>query len=144
MASDFKIAITHSSGLAKDEVEKMVSDARSHEAEDKARREEIEGRNRLENLAYQMEKLIKDNKEKLSAGIAKEIEDAIAEAHKIRESGSAAEVKAAAEKLEKASHRAAEELYKSAGQAQGPGPGGDKPKDEPKKDDVVDAEFKQV
>jgi molecular chaperone DnaK len=138
-----KITITHSSGLAKDEVEKMVADARSHEAEDKARREEVEGRNRLENLAYQMEKVLKDNKEKLSAGIAKEIEDGVAEAHRIREKGSADEVKAAFEKLEKVSHRAAEELYKSAGQAQESG--GEKPKDEgPKKDDVVDAEFKQV
>jgi molecular chaperone DnaK len=138
-----KITITHSSGLAKDEVEKMVTDARSHEAEDKARREEVEGRNRLENLAYQMEKVLKDNKEKLSAGIAKEIEDGVAEAHRIREKGSADEVKAAFEKLEKVSHRAAEELYKSAGQAQESG--GEKPKDEgPKKDDVVDAEFKQV
>jgi molecular chaperone DnaK len=138
-----KITITHSSGLAKDEVEKMVADAGAHEAEDKARREEIESRNRLENLAYQMEKLIKENKEKLPAAIAKEIEEAVAEAHKIRETGAPGEVKAAFERLEKASHRAAEELYKSAGP--GPGPGGDKPKDEgPKKDDVVDAEFKQV
>ncbi|HSB19164.1 MAG TPA: molecular chaperone DnaK [Anaeromyxobacteraceae bacterium] len=138
-----KITITHSSGLAKDEVEKMVADAHSHEAEDKARREEIENRNRLENLAYQMEKLLKDNKEKLSAAAAKEIEEAVAEAHRVREKGTADEVKAASSRLEKASHRAAEELYKSAGQ--GPGPGGEKPKDEgPKKDDVVDAEFKQV
>jgi molecular chaperone DnaK len=84
-----KITISHSSGLSKDEVEKMVADARSHEAEDKKRREEVEQRNRAENLAYQMEKLLKDNKEKLSAGVAKEIEDAIAEVHKVREKGSA-------------------------------------------------------
>ncbi len=138
-----KITITHSSGLVKDEVEKMVADARTHETEDKARREEIESRNRLENLAYQMEKLLRENKEKLSAPSAKEIEEAVAEAHRVREKGSVDEVKAASERLEKASHRAAEELYKSAGQAQGSG--GEKPKDEgPKKDDVVDAEFKQV
>ncbi len=73
-----KITITHSSGLDKDEVEKMVADARAHEAEDKQRREEIEQRNRAENLAYQMEKLLKDNKEKLPAPMVKEIEDAIA------------------------------------------------------------------
>jgi molecular chaperone DnaK len=139
-----KITITHSSGLAKDEVEKMVTDAKSHESEDKARREEIEQRNRAENLAYQMEKLLKENKEKLSAGIVKEIEDAIAEVHKVREKGTAEEVKAAAEKLERASHKAAEELYKSAGPT-GPGaPGAEPPKEEKKKDDVVDAEFKQV
>jgi molecular chaperone DnaK len=142
-----KITITHSSGLAKGEVEKMVADARDHESEDKARREEIEQRNRAENLAYQMEKLLKDNKDKLQAATAKEIEDAIQEVHKVREKGEAAEVKAAMEKLERASHKAAEELYKSAApggdgqQPPGGAPGGGEPK---KKDDVVDAEFKQV
>jgi molecular chaperone DnaK len=140
-----KITISHSSGLAKDEVEKMVADAQSHEAEDKQRREEIEQRNRAENLAYQMEKLIRENREKLPAATVKEIEDAVAEVHKIREKGSADEVKAAMEKLERASHKAAEELYKSAapGGPAGAAPGGPPPEDK-KKDDVVDAEFKQV
>ncbi len=137
-----KITITHSSGLAKDEVEKMVADARSHETEDKARREEIEARNRLENLAYQTEKLVKENKEKLSAETAGKLEEAVAEAHKVREKGSLDEVKAATEKLEQASHKAAEDLYKSAGPG-APPPGGAAP-EEKKKDDVVDAEFKQV
>jgi molecular chaperone DnaK len=147
---DARVTITHSSGLAKDEVEKMVSDARSHEAEDKKRREEIETRNRAENLAYQMEKLVKENKEKLPAEIVKEIEDGIAEVHKVREKGTAEEVKAAMEKLEKASHKAAEQLYKSAPAegapgAAGPAPeaGAAKPEGE-KQGDVVDAEFKQV
>jgi molecular chaperone DnaK len=142
-----KITITHSSGLAKDEVEKMVSDARSHEAEDKKRREEVEQRNRAENLAYQMEKLLKENREKLQAGTAKEIEDAVAEVHKVREKGEADEVKRAMERLEKASHKAAEELYKGAAPAGGPQDGGPGPAPgagEPKKDNVVDAEYKQV
>ena len=143
-----KITITHSSGLAKDEVEKMVSDARTHEADDKKRREEVEQRNRAENLAYQMEKLLKENKEKLSSGTAKELEDLVAEAHRVRERGTADEVKAALEKLEKASHKAAEELYRAAGAAPGPAPGAQPgaapPQDKPKGDDVVDAEFKQV
>ena len=107
-----KITITHSSGLAKDEVEKMVTDARAHEADDKKRREEVEQRNKAENLAYQMEKLLKENKEKLSAETAKEVEDAVAALHAVREKGTAEEVKAAADRLEKASHKAAEELYK--------------------------------
>mgnify|MGYP001279722576 CR=1 FL=1 len=133
-----------SSGLAKDEVEKMVADARSHEGEDKQKREEVEQRNRAENLAYQMEKLLKENKEKLPAPVVKELEEAVAEVHKVREKGSAEEVKAAVERLERASHKAAEELYKTAGPA-GPGAPGEAPqKDEKKKDDVVDAEFKQV
>jgi molecular chaperone DnaK len=139
-----KITITHSSGLAKDEVEKMVSDARAHESEDKQKREEVEQRNRAENLAYQMEKLLKENREKLSAGAAKEIEEAVAELQKVREKGTAAEVKAAMERVERASHKAAEELYRTAA----PGPGGPDappPGEGKKKDgDVVDAEFKQV
>ena len=74
-----KITISHSSGLAKDEVEKMVNDAASHEAEDKKRREEVELRNQAENLAYQVEKLVKENKEKLGAETVKEMEEAVAE-----------------------------------------------------------------
>ncbi len=142
-----KITITQSSGLAKDEVEKMVADARSHESEDKQRREEVEQRNRAENLAYQMEKLLKDNKDKIPAATVKEIEDAIAEVHKLREKGSADELKTAMDRLEKASHKAAEELYKTAGPGAAPGgpaPQEGEPGEEKKKDNVVDAEFKQV
>ncbi len=143
-----KITITHSSGLAKEEVEKMVADAGAHEAEDKKRREEVEQKNRAENLAYQMEKLLKDNKEKLSAATVSEIEDAVKKVHEVREKGSVDEVKAAAERLEKASHKAAEELYKTAGAA-APGNDGAPPQPPPdaggaKKEDVVDAEYKQV
>ncbi len=146
-----KITITHSSGLAKDEVEKMVADARDHEADDKKRREEVEQKNRAENLAYQMEKLVKDNREKLSAATVSEIEEAVKKVHEVREKGSADEIKAAVEHLEKASHKAAEELYKTAGGAaaseahggpqQQPPPGGEAGG---KKEDVVDAEYKQV
>ncbi len=144
-----KITITHSSGLAKDEVEKMVADASAHEAEDKKRREEVEQKNRAENLAYQMEKLLKDNKEKLSAATVSEIEEAVKKVHEVREKGSVEEVKDAAERLEKASHKAAEELYKTAGAAAAPGNDG-APQQPPsdaggaKKEDVVDAEYKQV
>ncbi len=149
-SKETKITITHSSGLAKDEVEKMVADARDHEAEDKNRREEVEQKNRAENLAYQMEKLLKDNKEKLSAATVSEIEEAVKKLHEVREKGTVDEVKAAVERLEKASHKAAEELYKTAGaaQAQAPGQDGATPQPPPdgggKKEDVVDAEYKQV
>jgi molecular chaperone DnaK len=142
-----KITISHSSGLAKDEVEKMVSDAQSHETEDKQRRDEVEQKNRAENLAYQMEKLLKENKEKLSPTTASEIEDAVKKVHEVREKGSADEVRAAAERLEKASHKAAEELYKNASPPGTPGASGPTPPPPPpgdKKDDVVDAEYKQV
>ncbi len=142
-----KITISHSSGLAKDEVEKMVSDARAHEADDKARREEVELRNRAENLAYQVEKLVKENKEKLGAETVKEMEEAVKAVHDLREKGTTEELKAATERLEKASHKAAEELYKSATPPEGAAPADGSappPAEEKKKDDVVDAEFKQV
>ena len=152
-SKETKITITHSSGLAKDEVEKMVADARSHEGEDKQRREEVELRNKAENLAYQMEKLLKENKEKLGAETVKEVEEAVAAVHAIREKGTAEEVKAATERLEKASHKAAEELYKAGAPAPGAAPGSTAtPTDGApgaaapgaKKDDVVDAEFTEV
>ncbi len=144
-----KVTITQSSGLSKDEVDKMVNDARSHEAEDKKRREEVEVKNRVENLAYQMEKLLKENKEKLPPATVTELEGLVQEAHQVRERGTAEELKAALEKLEKASHKAAEELYKAAGTPPegGAGPAGGAAPREPEKkggDDVVDAEFKQV
>jgi molecular chaperone DnaK len=142
-----KVTITHSSGLAKDEVEKMVADARSHEAEDKARRELIELKNRAENLTYQMEKLVKENKEKLSAEAVKAIEDGVAELNKVREGQDKASLETAMRNLEQASHKAAEELYKTAGAAPGEQPPAGGEANAPgsqatPKEDVVDAEFR--
>jgi len=148
-SKETKITITHSSGLAKDEVEKMVAEAHSHEAEDKKRRDEVEQRNKAEILAYQSEKLIRDSKDKLSAATVKDVEEAIQEVHKVREKGTSDEIKAAVERLERSTHKAAEELYKTADPGAGtgaaaPGAGQAPPEDGKKKDDVVDAEFKQV
>jgi molecular chaperone DnaK len=145
-----KVTITHSSGLAKDEVEKMVTQARSHETEDKARRELVELKNRAENLSYQMDKLIKENGEKISADSKKGLEEALAELNKVREGQDKAALQAAVERVEKASGKAAEEMYKAAGApgATPPPPGSDGPsaapgsQATPKKDDVVDAEFR--
>ncbi|MGI5862655.1 MAG: molecular chaperone DnaK [Myxococcales bacterium] len=143
-----KITITHSSGLSKDEVEKMVADAKTHEAEDKAKREVADLRNRAEQLAYQMEKLIKDNKDKLAESTVKAVQEGIDEVNKVKSSDDRATIQAAMEKLEKASHAAAAELYKSAtpegaaaGGPAGPTPGAG-PAAEEKKEDVVDAEFR--
>ncbi|MFL5318136.1 MAG: molecular chaperone DnaK [Myxococcaceae bacterium] len=144
-----KITITHSSGLSKDEVGKMVDEAKRNEGEDKKRRELIELKNRAENLAYQMEKLVKENKEKLSADSVKAIEEALKEVNAKREGQDKEALEKAVQTLEAASHKAAEEMYKAAG-AQGggtppggaPGGGGAQPPGEQKKDDVVDAEFR--
>ena len=143
-----KIAITHSSGLAKDEVEKMVADAKTHEAEDKAKRELADLRNKAEQLAYQMEKLISENKEKLPEASVKAVQEGIEEVNKVKGSDDRAAVQAAFDKLEKASHAAAAELYKTAAPeggpaAGGPGASGGAPGGgEEKKEDVVDAEFR--
>jgi molecular chaperone DnaK len=146
-----KVTITHSSGLSKSEVEKMVTDARSHESDDKARRELVELKNRAENLAYQMEKLIKDNREKLSADSVRDLEEAIKTVNSAREGQDKDAIRSAIERLEQVSHKAAEELYRAAGSTGQPGqPGQPQPEPSaapgsqatPKKDDVVDAEFR--
>ncbi len=144
-----KVTITHSSGLAKDEVEKMVASAQTHEAEDKEKRELIELRNRAENLVYQMEKLVRENKEKLSAESVSAIEDAIKNVNSVREGQDRNAIRSSIERLEQASHKAAEEMYRAAGsQTPPPPPGAQGPsaapgsQATPKKDDVVDAEFR--
>ncbi|MFZ5444059.1 MAG: molecular chaperone DnaK [Myxococcota bacterium] len=144
------VTITHSSGLAKDEVEKMVKDAAANEAADKDRRALVELKNKAENMAYNLEKLAKDNKEKLGADTATKLEDAAKELHKVREGGDKTAIENALKAAEQVSYKAAEELYKSgapAGEAGAPGaaPGagaGAPPGSSAKKDDVVDAEFK--
>jgi molecular chaperone DnaK len=143
-----KITISHSSGLAKDEVEKMVAQAREHESEDKARRELVETKNRAEQLAYQMDKLLKENKEKLSADTVKNLEEALEGLNSVRDGGDKAAIDQALSRLEQASHKAAEEMYKAASAEGAPAPdaapGGEAPGAEAqgKKDDVVDAEFR--
>ena len=144
-----KVTITHSSGLSKNEVEKMVADARSHESEDKERREVVELKNRAENLQYQMEKLVKENREKLSPDTVSSLESAMKELETARSGDDKAAIQSAITALEQVSHKAAEEMYRAAG-AQGgqPGAPGETPSDAPgsqatpKKDDVVDAEFR--
>ncbi len=143
-----KVTITHSSGLAKDEVEKMVASAQTHEAEDKEKRELIELRNRAENLVYQMEKLLKENQEKISAESKSTLEEAIKNVNSVREGQDKAALRSAMERLEQASHKVAEEMYRAAGsQTPPPGSGPQGPSAAPgsqatPKDDVVDAEFR--
>src|SRR6202022_1273507 len=119
-----KITITASSGLKKDEIDRMVKDAQSHSDEDRQRREEIEGKNRLDSLIYSTEKSYNENKAKLDPGEVSNFESALADAKKALESGNAANMNAAAERLQQASHKIAEAMYRTAAsQGQGsPGP----------------------
>src|SRR6201981_4090018 len=108
---DTRIQITSSSGLSKDEVERMAKDAEAHAAEDKEKREEIEARNSLDSLVYNIEKMLKDSGEKVQAADKTEVESSLAEAKKVLEgSPKAPEIKAAHEKLTQASHKLAEAL----------------------------------
>ena len=138
------ITITASSGLAKDEVEKMVRDAEAHSGEDKKKRELIDLRNQADSLAYSVEKLVGENPGKVGEVEAKAIAEAVAAARKAAEGEDAAAIKAAMDQLTKHSHKLAEELYKQAGgPAAGPteGPGAAGPGQAPPQGDVVDAEY---
>ena len=145
-----KITITSSSGLAKDEVEKMAKDAESHASDDRKKKEEIESRNRADAMVYNIEKMLKEHRDKVSAADAKAVEDALDETKKAMQEGGIDKINQATSKLETASHKLAEAMYKSASQTPPPGqPGGQASSDgaqgEAKpKDNVVDAEFVDV
>jgi len=143
---DTRITITSSSGLSKDEIEKMAKEAEAHSTEDKEKREEIEARNQLDGLVYNIEKMLKDSGEKVQAADKTEVEAALAESKKVLEgTPTSAELKAAHEKLTHASHKLAEVLYKANAAAAGPTPGADTPPAEAKKDEgVIDAEYVDV
>jgi len=119
---DQKITITSSSGLSKEEVERMAKEAESHSAEDKQKREEIEARNQLDGLVYNIEKMLKENGDKVSGSEKADVEAALADAKKTLEGqASPAEMNAAREKLTQASHKLAEAMYKA--NAANPGAG---------------------
>jgi molecular chaperone DnaK len=153
-----KITITGSTGLSKEEAERMRNDAEAHAEEDKKKVTEIEARNILDNRVYQMEKLLSENREKLSESDIKPVEEAIAAAKSALEGGILSQIQSATQQLERASHKLAEVLYQSA-QASGSQPGAAGPSDkgpdaqggqEPGSgsttppDEVIDAEFVDV
>ena len=133
------ITITASSGLSKDEVEKMVREAQSHADEDKARREEIEARNQADSLIYQTEKTIQENKDKLPEGDVATATQAVESAKRAVQEGGKEKIEAAVAELTQAAHRLAEALYTSAASAGG-GAGEPPAGAGPAAEDVVDAE----
>jgi molecular chaperone DnaK len=145
-----KITITSSSGLSKDEVEKMARDAESHSADDRKKKEEIEARNRADAMVYNVEKMLREHRDKISDADAKQVESAVEDVKKAMGEGGLDKINSATDKLTTASHKLAEAMYKSqsAGQngAQGPGAGTDgaQGQQEKPKDNVVDAEFVDV
>ena len=145
-----KITITASSGLSKDEIDRMMKDAESHSADDARKREEIEARNRLDGLVYQMEKTLADNREQVGA-VASDVESAIAEAKKALAEGGVERLNDAFNQLQTASHKLAEALYQQA-----PPPGSETSGDQASAagasssggssadDNVIDAEYIDV
>jgi molecular chaperone DnaK len=148
-----KIAITASSGLSKDEVEKMRKDAEAHAEDDRQQREAVETRNEADNAVYRSEKMLRDNADKLSGPNKSKIETAVAAVKEALKGSDAAAIKSASEKLNEAWQAASEELYKAASEKAragkapgagptasestgGPGPRADRPDDGP----IIDAE----
>ncbi|MFH1553127.1 MAG: molecular chaperone DnaK [Candidatus Omnitrophota bacterium] len=144
------IRIESSSGLSKEEIEKMKQDAKAHEEEDKKKREIIEGRNQLDTLIYATEKAVKDYGDKVSDDEKKKINEAVEKAKKVLSSEDLSGMKSAQEELQKASHKLSEEIYKEAQAkaqqqqasgaqgAQQADTGGEKKTEE----EVVDADYK--
>jgi molecular chaperone DnaK len=119
-----KITITSSSGLSKEEVERMTKEGELHAEEDRQRKEEVEVKNRADAMVYSVEKMLKENREKISEGDAKNIEAAVEEAKKAIQEGDISKINSTVERLTAASHKLAEAMYKQAGAAQaGPPPG---------------------
>ena len=145
-----KITITASSGLSKDEIEKMKKDAEAHAEDDKKRREEIEVRNEADNAVYRSEKMLKDNGDKISGDAKSKIEKAVAEVKEALKGSEAGAIKSASEKLNEAWQAISAELYKAASEKAKAGqPGGtetgstgpgEQPADDKKDEGVIDAE----
>jgi molecular chaperone DnaK len=147
-----KITITASSGLSKDEIDKMTQDAQSHADEDKKYKDKIESKNKLDGMIYNTEKILMENRDKFSESDASSLDAALSKAKTVLEntSSEAEELNAAYEELTKASHKLAEVMYqKTAGQnapnaetgSTGPQDGGAKQDAGKKEDEVIDAEY---
>jgi molecular chaperone DnaK len=144
-----KITITSSSGLSKEEIDKMAKDAEAHAAEDRKQRDQIEARNRADAMIYNVEKTLNEHRSKIGEADAKNIEEAVEETRKAMNAGDVNALNAATDKLTAASHKLAEAMYKAS--AQPPSGDGGQPSGGPgtesgekKRDDVVDAEFVDV
>ncbi|MDF2459302.1 MAG: dnaK [Nitrospira sp.] len=144
------IKITASSGLSKDEVEKLVRDAQTHTEEDKKRRKAAEAKNQADNLLYQTEKNLKEHGDKISADDKTKIEEAVTALKKAMEGTDPDAIESATQALTTASHKLAEEMYKKASASAATGAGADtgggaeSPNGAKTDEKVVDAEFEEV
>jgi molecular chaperone DnaK len=141
-----KISITASSGLSKEEIEKMVRDAEAHADEDKKKREAIEARNHADSMVYSTEKSLKEFGDKIDAVEKGTIENKLTELKKLMEGEDAEAIKKATEDLAQAAHKLAEAMYAKTPGAEGEAGGGAEQAgaSKPKDDNVVDADFEEV
>ena len=125
-AREQSITITSSSGLNEEEIKKMVRDAEAHSEDDKKKKEQIEARNTLDSMIYNTDKLMKDNAAKLTDSDTADMKAAIEEGRKLLEKGEDVQaMKAAIERIQRASHTLAEKMYKSATASGAPGAPGE-------------------
>jgi molecular chaperone DnaK len=136
-----KVTITASSGLSKDEVERMVREAERHAQEDHQRREEIETRNRADSLAYQAERTLRDVGDKISPDLRTEIETRIKAVHDALESSDLARVRSAAAELESATQRIGQEVYSQPGAPSSGGTPGSPPGGE---SGTIEGEYREI
>ena len=138
-----KITITASSGLSKDDIEKMKKEATAHEGEDKKKREEIDTRNQADGLAYTAEKTLKESGDKVDKATKEKVEKSIAEMRKALEGNDAEKIKSTFEALQKDVYEMSSQIYKATGQApgQGAGEGAGEGKSKEDKDKTIDADF---
>ena len=142
-----KITITSSSGLSKDEIQKMSKDAEAHSEEDRKYREEVEAKNKADGLVYATEKTLKENRDKISEADAKSIEAAVEECRRAIAEGGADRINRAVDQLNTASHKLADVLYKQAGaQPEGGASSGPSTSSntKPAEGEVIDAEYVDV
>ena len=136
-----KVTIQASSGLSKDEVQRMVREAELHAQEDRQRKEEIEARNRADNLAYQAERNLRDVGDKISASLRSEVESKIKAVRDALAQQDTTRVRAAANDLEQTMQRIGQEVYSQAGAGAGTGPGAPPP---PRDEETVEGEYREV
>src|SRR5688500_5841332 len=141
-AKEQKITISGSSGLSKEDVDRMVRDAQSHAADDQSRRELIDARNQADALAYQVEKSVNESREELPVGELSTVDAAVAEARRAAQGDDLAAIKRAVDELQRASHGIAEQLYKAAQGSSGAQDGA--PGSDVKDAEVVDAEYAET
>ncbi len=140
-----RVTIQTSGGLSKDDVERLVKEAAANETGDKARRETIEARNNLDNIVYQVDKLLRESKDKMPAAEVSSVEEALGEARSALDSDDATRLKGAFDKLQAASMKMGEAAYSAPGAAPDGAPAGSPPPNGgAKRDDVIDADFEET